>query len=216
MMTRELPWFWNSKAARYQWRNGRALFLSRDTVMRYVQQDIAASESAGRALARLVANGQLSPADWRAAMRAELRDEYIRQYLVGRGGRAQMTASDWGRVGGMLRDQYRYLDNFTEEIAAGRLSEAQIAARSGMYFNSSREAFERAQNIAHKAAGFGYVRWVVMPMAEHCEDCLAFQAQGWQPVDPPPFGAAYPGSGHTACLTNCKCTLEYSKHGDGN
>ena len=45
----------------------------------------------------------------------------------------------------MLRDQYHHLDGFAADIAAGRLSEAQIRARARMYVDAGHLAFERGR-----------------------------------------------------------------------
>jgi hypothetical protein len=114
-----------------------------------------------------------------------------------------MTYADWGSIGGMLAEQYGHLDNFAAVL--GDLSEAQIMARSKMYINSGREAYERAH--ARVAAGLGFDEeiWVIDPFADNCDDCLALAEEGWQPIDHFPF----PGAGWTVCLTNCKCHKEY-------
>lgn len=144
-----MPWYWNTASNRYHHRDGTEYFMSRDEVLGYVQQSINAAGSATDQLAGLVTNGQLAPGDWNDLMRQEIKDEYIRQYLLGRGGREQMTAADWGSIGGSLRDQYRYLDGFYENVVTGELTEAQIAARARMYVNSAREAFNRGQARAY-------------------------------------------------------------------
>ncbi len=131
----------------------------------------------------------------------EMKGEYIRQYLLGIGGADKMTASDWGSIGGMLREQYRYLKGFADSLVG--LSERQIAARIAMYINSAREAFERAKRKA--ASGATQERWVMDPEAEHCVDCVDYDSQGWQPIGTFPF----PGDGSTECLTNCRCHKEY-------
>jgi len=103
---------------------------------------IDASPAAGWSEA--VASGQMPVEVWHQRMRDEIRRNYIQQYLAGRGGLEKMTAVDWGSVGGMIAEQYRWLDNFAAQIAAGELSAAQIRVRAQMYINSSREAYERA------------------------------------------------------------------------
>ena len=143
-----MSWFWNEAAKRYQWRNGSARFLSHETVMGYVTESLATAGSAMDLLAEYVAEGLLSVGDWRMLVRQELKKEYIRQYLLGRGGLGQMAYADWGSIGGMLKEQYRWLDGFLDEVAAGRLSEAQIRSRLRMYVNSARQAFERARTRA--------------------------------------------------------------------
>jgi len=202
-------WAGDTTAQRYRdQETGR--FLSWSTVRGYVDDSLAASGNAMDTLGAFVSAGQLAPADWNTLVREELKQEYVRQYLLGIGGREQMTAANWGSIGGMLADQYRYLDGFAAEIAAGDLSQAQIQARLRMYVNSAREAYERAHQRAAQKAGYDEERWV-LGVAEHCDDCLAYEAMGWQPIGTFPL----PGSGATRCLTNCACHLEYRKSGTG-
>ena len=114
----------------------------------------------------------------------------------------------------MLADQYRYLDGFAAEIAEGKLSEAQIARRSEMYMNSSREAYERGQKRAMEIAGLQEVIWI-KTAKESCPDCIELSRLGWQKAEPWPFRVggvnALPGSGATQCLTNCRCYLDWRK-----
>jgi len=140
-------WKWNSRARRY-YNDESGQFMPRATVLGYVQGIIDTAGPVPDTLANLVIEGRISPADWRFLMREEIKREYITQYLLGIGGRDQMTFADWGRIGGMLKEQYGYLDGFYQDILDGKLSEAQIAARARMYCASGREAYERANGEA--------------------------------------------------------------------
>ena len=73
--------------------------------------------------------------------------EYIQLGILGRGGRDQMTQSDWGRIGQMLRSQYGYLDGFMDEIANGNLTEGQIRSRLNMYYESAQSSYETMNAI---------------------------------------------------------------------
>ncbi len=134
---------WDVGAKRYR-DTDTGRFLSREKALEYVDGALQAGRTATGTLANMVAEGTISAADWRDKMRQEVKDEYIRQYTSARGGVAVMTQADWGSIGGMLKEQYTYLDKFYGEVAAGNLTEGQIAARAGMYINSAREANERA------------------------------------------------------------------------
>jgi hypothetical protein len=171
----------------------------------FVEQSIAASGTAADDLARLVAGGGLSPADFSLLARQEIKEEYLRQYLLGRGGLAQMKPADYGSIGGMLKEQYKYFNQFAKDIADGKLSEEQIAARMRMYTNSSREAYERAHQRNAKDVGMDEESWE-LGAAEHCDDCVELNGEGWQPIGHFQF---LPGSGHTQCLTNCQCEIAY-------
>ena len=199
---------WSESAKRYRdLETGR--FVPRETVLSYVEASIEATSSATASLAEYVAGDVLSPGDWRLLMRREIKDEYVRQYVLGKGGVAQMTQADWGSIGGMLKEQYGYLDDFARQVAQGTLSEAQIRARAQMYIRSAREAYERAHSRVADAAGMDEVAWVLNWNAENCPDCQDYADMGWQRVDDDPYNGAYPGSGHTVCLTNCRCHLEW-------
>lgn len=124
-------------------------------------------------LAAALASGQMDVGQWEAQMREAIKAEYIQQYLLGRGGLQNMTAQDWGSVGGMIADQYRYLDGFADEIAAGNLSEAQIAMRARMYIRSAGEAYWRAT-----ARAKGWPRLPAYPK-DGTSDCLTNCQCGW-------------------------------------
>lgn len=204
-----MPWGWDPTAKRYRdLDTGR--FMLRSEVLAWVEESLDASTVATDQLAQFVIDGVVSPADFGLLMRQELKEEYIRQFLLGIGGRAQMTPADWGSIGGMLADQYRYLDRFVDEIASGEVPPGSLLLRVRMYANSAREAYERAHLKNANALGMVEENWVLGD-AEHCSDCVAFAGMGWQPIGTFPF----PGEGATECLTNCKCHKIYRDPASG-
>lgn len=197
-------YYWDEVAKRYRDERGR--FVSRAKVLDYVGRSIDSTTSAMDAIIDLVTSGNLSPTDFYKVMAEELKREYIRQYLLGIGGTTQMKPADWGRIGGMLAEQYKYLKGFANEI--GDLAEGAIRNRIGMYFNSAIEAFERATAINARDWGAEEEIWVLgFVKTEHCPDCLAYSEEGYKPI------GYYPviGSGSTQCLTACRCHKEYRK-----
>lgn len=196
-------WGWDGGSKRYRdLETGH--FMPRTQVLSYVEQSIKASTVASSQLAGYVGQKALAPKDFATFFREEIKKEYTRQYLLGIGGRDQMTKSDWGKVGSMVQEQYKFLKGFEKDLATKDLTEEQIAARAEMYINSAREAYETAHRKNADALGMGEELWV-LGAAEHCEDCLAFAGQGWQPAGTFPT----PGAGATICLTNCQCHKAY-------
>ena len=169
---------------------------------------IGVSADHSRGLAGALNAGDLTLGQWEADMRAQIKGEYTRQYLLGRGGRDQMTQADWGSIGGDLANQFRYLSQFADAIATGNLSEAQIAARSELYLYSAKQAFEKANGRARVSDA--KVKWT-LTAAEHCDTCIDYAGLGWRPIAEDPFGGANPGDGSTICMTQCKCHLEYRR-----
>lgn len=142
-----MPWEWGENTQRYR-DIGTGRFLSASDVRDWSSESIRIQGGNTDQLARMLTDDQINGRDWETLMRQSIKREYIKQYLEGRGGLSQMTPQDWGSIGGMLADQYRFLGPFAREIAAGELSEAQIAQRSRMYINSAREATSRANQRA--------------------------------------------------------------------
>lgn len=204
-------WRWLDRLGRW-WNGTVGKVVPRLQVRHWADRSIDAAPVAEWAAE--LADGSLTVAEWESRMRAEIKKEAIRQYIVGRGGLDKMTAKDWGSIGGVVGDQYKYLNRFAREIADGKLTEGQIRRRMEMYINSTREAYERAARRAAADANYDEVRWR-LGVAEHCEDCVAFASLGWRPVKPWPFKngqrEALPASGDTRCLTNCRCSLDYRK-----
>lgn len=165
-----MPWRYDPRALRYRdSETGR--FLAGGRAAELANAAIEAGQEVTQVMADMVTDGRLSPADWQARMRREIKDAYVQQYMLGRGGRAQMTQADWGSVGGSLSEQYRHLDrkqnNFYGQVQTGDMSADAIAARSRMYMNSAREAYERGQARRLRGSAYDEVRWVLGD-AEHC------------------------------------------------
>lgn len=206
----DTPYVWVKTAARYRdVKTGR--FIKTSVVKDWSEKSI---EKAQGVVSNAAAGASDNPSAWYATMRQEIKSQVIVQYLTGIGGRNNMTQADWGRAGGIIADQYRYLEGFYAEVQAGTLTEEQIAMRSRMYINSAREALAKSSEKAHKVAEYTKKVWV-LGAKEHCEDCLYLAALGEISIDDvfesPSGGEAWPGSGNTKCLTNCGCSIEYIK-----
>lgn len=195
-----MPITWNPTQARYRdSHTGR--FISRETVLGYVRESIVASGNVTQTLAERVASGQLSSREFLTVFKTEIKDEYIRQYIAGRGGLGSMTQSDWGRLGAAIKEQYKFADKFASELSG--LSEAQIVNRANMYINSSNQAFEMAYRRSVTISGnFTEERWILGDK-QHCSGCIENAGRGWVPIgELPPFGT-------TPCGSQCGCHITY-------
>lgn len=116
------PWIWLPELKRYR-DLPTGQFVSADQVQVWVLDSMKASSSATDTLTSMLANKQVNLPGWQRAMREEVKQENIRQYILGRGGLEQMTQVDYGSLGGVLKREYAFLDNFADDIATGQLSE---------------------------------------------------------------------------------------------
>lgn len=102
------------------------------------------------ALTRRLADQDITVQQWEAELRSLVRDVHAAEYVYGRGGLKAMTADDWAEVDRLATEQWAYVRGFAQDVADGRLSEAQIAARSKLYYGASRQSYERG-----RASAFG-------------------------------------------------------------
>lgn len=156
-----------------------------------------------------VASGAASVQRWQLNFREQLRRAYVNEYVAARGGLGAMTQADWGRLGGMLKEQYTWMNRFAEQMARGELTEGQVRVRMQMYFDSAREAHSRAHAAswrielpAHPGDGsticktnckcawdlreteMGVDAYWTLGVAEHCPDCMD-RAGKWNPYHAP-------------------------------
>ena len=138
-----MPFVWDPGERKYRDTN-TGDYLSEGRVLEIVDQSIQLSVNRAGAQAKELANNRLNYGEVERGIRDELKKAYIRQYLLGRGGRSAMEASDWGILGSQLKNQYRYLNRLIFQSENEGLSEDLIKSRLSMYYRSSRQAYERA------------------------------------------------------------------------
>jgi hypothetical protein len=138
-----MPWTYDPNVKRYRRPNGR--FVDQETVIDWAYAYADASRDVVQTLTGYAFQGTLRVPDWQTAMRRAVKNQYINQYLAGRGGMEQMTQRDWGIIGRALRDQYQFLDGFAQDLADGVITEAQAKARARMYIEAGHAAFERGR-----------------------------------------------------------------------
>jgi hypothetical protein len=194
---------WEIDVVRYRdSKTGR--FVGRATVLAYTRASIAASGEAVKVLGEQFKASKLSPKEFGTLFKQEIKDEFIRQYLTGRGGIGVMTPSDWGRVGRAIQTQYKYADRFVKELSD--LSEAAIINRANLYTKAAGNAFELGQREAYKKSSQFTEEYWQLGDTEHCPDCIDLNGKGWVKIGELP---TVPRAGDTQCLSNCTCFIIY-------
>lgn len=140
-------WVWDARAKRYRGSDGRFINQRKMTELR--DQFVEAKGNVGGRLAGRLASGDMSLQEFELAFRWEIKSTFVDQYVLGKGGRNAMDAKAWGTVGALVKTQYQYAHRFAQDIAAGKLSQAAIASRAGLYFDSSVQAFERGRTASY-------------------------------------------------------------------
>jgi hypothetical protein len=149
--------------------------------------------------------GNITIAEWEAGMRQYLREQYEAAMILAKGGRGNITQSDWGYDGAALKKQYQYLSNFANEIKANPekwLAGTRLDARMDLYKDSAYAALEdfRAREALQVGATHEKNE---LGDADHCPGCYEAQGAGIVPI-----GTLVP-VGARDCMVRCKCTMHY-------
>lgn len=138
-------------------------------------------------------------------MAEQIKASHIRLGVFGAGGKDAMTPQHYGQIGRVLRDEFAYLRNFGEAIAAGELNESQVMRRAELYATSSRLSFFAVEKQARQKSGVKLAKRSLDSQARHCEDCLRHSTNGlWIPISE----IVSPGS-RCRCRNRCKCQIAF-------
>jgi len=199
-------WSWDSEAMRYRYPNGRLV------PAQYVKNDIFrlanGVQSDLRQLTRLLNSGDITIDQWYRRMKVEIRLSYRASIVAAEGGFANMTPAKWGRFGAMIKAEYKFLDNFLNDVRSGKSKGMRRMWRAGQYGRSLSRFYENWRLTQHKELGYSMGRRR-LGRAEHCrtsrglEGCVELAELGWVTID-----EVVP-IGETPCNGGCHCSIEY-------
>lgn len=196
--------WWDDNVKR--WRDARGHFTARSFIIEQVDARIEAGfERLQDMLAAVVQEGAPVGA-WQEAVYVELRRARLQMTALGYGGWDRVPASGWGRAGASLRRELEFLRGFAQDLADGKLSEAQARARLAQYEQGVRTAYWEAKGGQMADSGAVYESSHTTP-ADHCDGCLREEARGIVPL-----GSLVP-VGSRDCGSRCKCEMRwYDEH----
>ncbi len=198
---------WNAKTRQYIDQRGR--FVGRAVIRQQLDRAIDRSADRMVGLAQQLRDGAITLADWQVSMMKEIKAVNIAGALLERGGWFQMTTADFGRVGRIIRGEYEFLRNFAQQLASGKQKpDGTVIRRARAYAGAARSTYYRFVQNAWAAKGFDLERSILTP-ADHCDDCVAEDKRGYQPI-----GEVTP-VGSRQCLTNCRCRMGYKSSATG-
>ncbi len=174
--------------------------VSQATIVNEMRRHVAGTFETLNGLTQQLYAQSITLEQWQIAVASELKDAHLAQSMFAVGGKGNMTAVEYGRVGGTLADEYRFLAGFADDIAAGRVSEAQALARIRQYGKATQQSYWREWSLTRP----GEINWTLHP-AEHCGDCVELAAGS--PYTQETL-TTFPGAGDTQCRGGCNCTLD--------
>lgn len=193
---------WNPVALRYIDSRGR--FVSRDEVRSAIDRALDQTEKRIRRITNDLRSGRMTLAKWELAMQQQIKNVHLYNAAAARGGFAQLTKADLGRVGQIVRRQYEYLDGFAAKLARGTTAlDGRMVVRASMYGQAGRGTYHKVDRSVHRDRGFREERSLLETGGRSCDECILEDARGWVPIgDVIPIGAR-------TCLSRCRCGIEF-------
>jgi hypothetical protein len=215
----------------YRQPNGRV--ASWATVRSWLDGYIESAREEASAVADAVIDGRLTLAEAELRMRDITASAHIAAAVLERGGFAQMSPADYGRVGRRLFNpaapdtpegregwgQYQYLRGLFRDVEAGKQPfDGNLVRRLTAYVDSSRHTYHVLELRHMRALGFDEAKRI-RHAQDSCTDregarygrrgCRELAAQGWMPIgEMVPIGGA-------ACWHQCRCGTAYRNTATG-
>lgn len=200
---------WNATAGRYiNLDTGK--FISSSTVRDALESVMDASAIRMNNITEQLTRGEISLAQWQSGMMQNIKLAHTAAAASANGGWAQMSQSDWGFTGRLIRTQYEWLEKFANQIANGEQPlDGRLFVRADMYGQAARGTYEsQRQRMEVNVNGVDEERRILEKDGANCAGCLEQADLDWQPVGTlDPIGAE-------ECLTNCRCEFEYRRAGE--
>ena len=203
-----MPYRWEPNAGvSGRYRDERGRFVASSTVRRELDRYLDTDDPA-KALAEALRGRAVNLADWDVAMRRHVKNTHLNAIAMERGGWANLTPSDYGRAGQIIREQYGYLKGFAADIASGKQKlDGTLAARARLYSQAGRNSYYRskAANMSDRVTHQRSIRG----KRDSCWQCIELNGKVFRIDD-----LSFPLPGRRVCNHNCGCHVEYLRLGD--
>lgn len=197
------PFRFDRAAGRYRGPSGA--FVSETRVRAYLDSALDAAGKRMDALANQLRNGQIDLISWEVRMRREVKVVSTYSGAAAKGGWAQMTEADYGRVGRYVQDHYKYLRGFARDIQSGKQAlNGTLNARAQLYSQAGRPLHHRFEKAEKLVRGFTE-RKSVRAKSDSCPGCVSAATRAWLPIE----DKSQTEIGERDCRTRDRCHWEY-------
>lgn len=191
---------WNAKVGRYLDARGR--FVPAAAIRQELDAALEAAKRRMSSLAEQLRTGAITLDEWFVESGKIVKQVHLYSAAAAKGGWAQLTASDFGTIGAIVKEQYKFLARFAQQITDGLTLDGRFLRRADLYSQAGRATYHKTESGEMKKREKTEERSVLNP-ADHCADCIGESRRNWQPI-----GTLIP-IGERECGAGCKCTMEY-------
>lgn len=151
------------------------------------------------------AKGKVPIATLKTQLQGILRRQAVAAAVIGVGGVGNLTERVLSAVQRQLSVQFELLDGFINTLSERDITQRD-RSRALLYANNAHMISQTAQRQFNLDT-YGEENLEerrVLGGSEHCDDCIAYAAEGWVPAGSLPA----PGEG-SVCGASCRCTIEF-------
>ncbi len=204
---------WNQAAGRYISSNGR--FVGQQIIRTELDKAIDNVTDRLVSLSRDFRNGVIDGRTWQIQSMSLIKETHLLGAALEKGGWNQLTQSDFGRVGQIIRGEYGYYNNLIKQLESGQQKlDGTLDSRMRLYGQAGRDTYHVFEREDRFAQGYDLERRILHGR-DSCKTskrpgCREEAAKMWQPI-----GKMVP-IGSCTCLSNCRCSVSYrnSKTGE--
>lgn len=167
----------------------------------YLNKQTAKVQSLGEQLR----NREISIAKWQRETERTLAKIHVASGALAKGGWHRMTQADYGRIGQLVKQEvggvkgvHKGLRGLAKQIENDLPLDGRFMNRLRLYAEAGRHTYHILQTREMRERGYGEEK-SVRHASDSCEECLALEALGWQPIGT----IAEPGD--RICNRNCRC-----------
>ncbi len=148
--------------------------------------------------------GNLTVQQWYDGMRGLMKTGHTMAGAIANGGWKQMTPADWGKIGAITKQQYKWLNRFAQQLSSGTLIlDGSVVARAGMYANAAYATYQESVRVRAIKLSYREEIRILNPSAKHCSDCEDEASKGWVPI------GTLRVIGDSQCISNCQCRFDF-------
>lgn len=204
---------WNQAAGRYIAPNGQ--FVSQITIRGELDKALDNVTDRLVLLAGQFRSGVIDGRTWQVESMSLIKQVHLIGGALEKGGWQNMTQSDFGRIGQIIRQEYGWFNNLVKQLESGQQRlDGTLDSRMRLYGQAGRGTYHKFEREDRFTQGYDEER-SILHGRDNCKSgkrpgCIEEAQKMWQPI-----GEMTP-IGSRLCLSNCKCSVSFrnSKTGE--
>lgn len=199
----------DAKAGRFR-SGATGRFIARAKVRRALERALKTRQRKMRALGVQLQRREITLERFRLEMRDGIRAVHGYGSMLARGGFDQMGDAEWGKLGPIVKREYKYLDRMLAQIEGGsRKLDGRFLTRVGQYADGGWRTYHTVEVEVQATRGMDEWKSVLDPDADHCagdNGCVEESEKGWKPI-----GHGITPIGQRRCIGACRCHYQFRK-----